>query len=353
MFQIAKIVSKKTSPLSFRKFGTEALKRTAFFELHKELGGKMVPFAGYELPVEYTGENGGIMKEHLWCRAEGKASLFDVSHMGQIKWTGKDRASFVEKLVVGDIKGLGEKEGRLSLITNADGGIIDDTVITNAGDYIYMVVNGACKDGDMAHFREQLAETDMDVDFEYCEDLQLLALQGLGAPSVLAPLVSIDLSKMPFMTGVDTPIAGIEGCRVTRCGYTGEDGFELSVPSKDAVQLAQVLLENAAVNPTGLGARDSLRLEAGLCLYGNDIDGTTSPVEGALAWTMGGPKGRRRLEQGFIGADKFLTPEGKLKAVTKKRVGLMGMKAPARSHTEIYDSSGEKLIGMYIHELSL
>jgi len=305
----------------------------------------MVPFAGYELPVEYAGENGGIKKEHLWCREEGKAALFDVSHMGQIRWDGKDAGDFLEKMVVGDIKGLGAGEGRLSLITNEDGGIVDDTVITNAGDYIYMVVNGACKVGDMEHFNKHLADFSGDCTMTYMEDLQLLALQGTGAAEVLAPLVSLDLAKMNFMTGVDTTIAGIEGCRVTRCGYTGEDGFELSVPSASAVSLAQTLLQNSAVNPTGLGARDSLRLEAGLCLYGNDIDGSTNPVEAALAWTMGGPKGRRRQEQGFLGADKFLTPEGKLKAQARKRVGIAGMKAPARSHVEIYDAAGEAKIG--------
>eukprot|EP00639_Heterosigma_akashiwo_P004887 CAMPEP_0194574918 /NCGR_PEP_ID=MMETSP0292-20121207/10591_1 /TAXON_ID=39354 /ORGANISM="Heterosigma akashiwo, Strain CCMP2393" /LENGTH=411 /DNA_ID=CAMNT_0039426563 /DNA_START=42 /DNA_END=1277 /DNA_ORIENTATION=+ len=330
-----------------RALGTEALARTAFFDLHKELGGKIVPFAGYELPVEYTGENGGIMKEHLWCREEGKASLFDVSHMGQLKWTGSQAADFIEKMVVGDIKGLKEGAGRLSLITNENGGILDDTVITNAGDYIYMVVNGACKHKDMAHFDQHLAASGMDARYEYCEDLQLLALQGLGAAAVLAPLLpaGLDLNSLAFMTGVDCTLDGIAGCRVTRCGYTGEDGFELSVPGASAVALAQRLLENPAVNPTGLGARDSLRLEAGLCLYGNDLDETTTPVEGALAWTMGGPKGRRRLEQGFLGADKFLTPEGKLKGSGRKRVGLAGMRAPARAHTEIYDPSGETLIG--------
>jgi len=331
-----------------RYFSTEALKRTKLFELHKSLGGKMVPFAGYELPVEYAGENGGILKEHLWCRAPGKAALFDVSHMGQLRWVGKDRAAFLEKLVVGPIKELSEGEGRLSLITNSSGGIIDDTLITNAGSYIHMVVNGACKDGDMEHFRAQLAaEKDLEACFDYLESQHLLALQGLGAADVLAPLLpsSITLSRMGFMTGIDCTIAGIEGCRVTRCGYTGEDGFELSVPGEKAVELAETLLSNPAVNPTGLGARDSLRLEAGLCLYGNDIDGTTNPVEASLVWTIGGPKGRRRVEQGFLGAENFLLPDGKLKAVARKRVGLKGMKAPARSHTEIYDPSGEELIG--------
>lgn len=327
---------------------SESLVKTALYDMHVELGGDMVPFAGYELPVLYKGENGGVMKEHLWCREEGKASLFDVSHMGQIRWHGKDRAEFLEKIVVGDIKGLASGSGCLSLITNANGGIIDDTVITNAGDFIYMVVNGATKFGDMAHFKEQMELFDGDVSMEYLEDsMQLLALQGPGAAEAVAKMLpdGFDLVNMAFMTGVDTTIDGVEGCRITRCGYTGEDGFELAMPAEYAVSIASKLLEDPIVNPTGLGARDSLRLEAGLCLYGNDIDGTTTPIDGALGWTIGPPKSRRRLEGGFVGAEHILTPEGKFKKSAKKRVGIMGMKAPARSHTEIYDATGEKLIG--------
>mmetsp|Transcript_2387 Transcript_2387/g.4942 ORF Transcript_2387/g.4942 Transcript_2387/m.4942 type:complete len:236 (-) Transcript_2387:380-1087(-) len=196
------------------------LRKTALNDLHRELGGDMVPFAGYELPVLYKGgENGGVMKEHLWCRADGKASLFDVSHMGQIRWHGKDRAAFIEKLVVGDIAGLSPGSGLLSLITNDSGGIIDDTVITNAGDFIYMVVNGACKFGDMEHFAQQMKNFDGDVAMEYLEDdMQLLALQGPGAADVVAKMLPSDfnLTQMAFMTGVDVAVDGIEGCRLTR-----------------------------------------------------------------------------------------------------------------------------------------
>lgn len=211
-----------------------------------------------------------------------------------------------------------------------------------------MVVNGATKFGDMAHFKEQMELFDGDVSMEYLEDsMQLLALQGPGAAEAVAKILpdGFDLVNMAFMTGVDTTIDGVEGCRITRCGYTGEDGFELAMPAEYAVSIASKLLEDPIVNPTGLGARDSLRLEAGLCLYGNDIDGTTTPIDGALGWTIGPPKSRRRLEGGFVGAEHILTPEGKFKKSAKKRVGIMGMKAPARSHTEIYDASGEKLIG--------
>mmetsp|Transcript_31490 Transcript_31490/g.62745 ORF Transcript_31490/g.62745 Transcript_31490/m.62745 type:complete len:415 (+) Transcript_31490:147-1391(+) len=326
----------------------EPLVKTALYDLHKELGGDMVPFAGYELPVLYKGENGGVMKEHLWCREDGKASLFDVSHMGQIRWHGKDRTAFIEKLVVGDIASLPAGSGCLSLITNAQGGIIDDTVITNAGDYIYMVVNGATKFGDMKHFKEQLEQFDGDVSMEYLEEsMQLFAVQGPGAAEAVKKLLpdGFDLTSMAFMTGTDTTLDGIKGCRITRCGYTGEDGFEIAMPAEHAVSIASKLISDPTVNPTGLGARDSLRLEAGLCLYGNDIDANTTPTEAALGWTMGGPKSRRRLEGGFIGAENILKPDGKFKAISRKRVGIMGMKAPARDHTEIYDASGENKIG--------
>ncbi|CBJ48669.1 Aminomethyltransferase [Ectocarpus siliculosus] len=328
-------------------FASGPLEKTAYHQMHVDMKGKMVPFAGYELPVLYEGEGGGVMNETLHCRAPGKASVFDVSHMGQIRWTGKDAADFIERCVVGDIKGLKAGEGRLTLITNANGGIVDDTVVTNAGDYIYMVVNGACKHGDMAHFKEQMADFKGDVHMDYMETQQLLALQGKGAPAALQSLMpdGVDVTKMLFMTGVDTTVAGIEGCRVTRCGYTGEDGYEVSVPYDSAVALAESFLGISGVEVAGLGARDALRLEAGLCLYGNDIDATTNPVEGSLAWTMGGPKGRRRLEQGFLGAEHFLTPEGKLKKQSRKRVGIFGMRAPARDGTEIFDAEGKTKIG--------
>lgn len=177
--------------------------------------------------------------------------------------------------------------------------------------------------------------------------MQLLALQGPGAAEAIAKILpdGFDLVNMAFMTGTPTTLDGIEGCRITRCGYTGEDGFEIAMPAESATSIAAKLLEDSNVLPTGLGARDSLRLEAGLCLYGNDLNDTTTPINGALGWTMGPPGSRRRLEGGFVGAEHVLTPEGKFKKVSKKRVGIKGMKAPARDHTEIYDSTGENLIG--------
>jgi len=269
--------------------------------------------------------------------------------MGQIRWYGKDRVAFLEKVLVSDIAKLSPGSGCLSLITNDHGGIIDDTVVTNSGDNIYMVVNGACKDVDMKHFKEQEKHFDGDVTMEYLgDDVQLLAIQGPGAADVIEKELlpaGFDLVNMPFMTGVDTTLDGIDGCRITRCGYTGEDGFELSVPANHAQSIAQKLISNPNVLPSGLGARDSLRLEAGLCLYGNDLNQDITPIEGTLGWTIGPPGSRRRTEGGFLGEQNILTPEGKFKKITKKRVGFKGMKAPARAHTEIYDETGKKKIG--------
>lgn len=342
----SKVSSKCVPQVGKRFFGesSEKLVRTSFYDLHLSLGGKMVPFAGYELPVQYEGL--GVLKEHVHTRAENCSSLFDVSHMGQIKWHGKDAVKFIEKMVVGDIASLKEGEAKLSLIMNEKGTIVDDTVITNAGDHIYMVVNGACKYKDMAHFENYMKGSGLDVRMEYLGEQQLLALQGKGAKNVLAKLApSLNLSKMNFMTGTVATVAGIPNCRVTRCGYTGEDGFEISVVPAQAVNLANALLADPSVKPSGLGARDSLRLEAGLCLYGNDLDETINPVEASLVWTIGGPKSRRRLQQGFLGAEHFLEKDGKLKPVSKKRVGLSGMKAPARGHTEVFSADGSKKIG--------
>merc|ERR1712071_724446 len=184
---------------------------------------------------------------------------------------------------------------------------------------------------------------------EYLEDsMQLLALQGPGAATAVAKILpdEFDLVNMAFMTGVETTLLGnISGCRITRCGYTGEDGFEIAMPAGEATNIASALLSDPTVLPTGLGARDSLRLEAGLCLYGNDLDESTSPIEGALGWTMGGPGSRRRVEGGFLGAEHILKPDGKFQKISRKRVGIKGMKAPARQHAEVYDATGETLIG--------
>jgi len=187
-----------------------------------------------------------------------------------------------------------------------------------------------------------------DVAMEYLGDeYQLLALQGPGAAEAVKAILpdNFDLTNMAFMTGTNVILDGVEGCRITRCGYTGEDGFELAMPAEYAVPIASKLLKNPNVLPAGLGARDSLRLEAGLCLYGNDLDENTNPIEASLGWTLGQPGSRRRMEGGFLGAEHILTQDGKFKKVSRKRVGIMGMKAPAREHTEIFDATGEKKIG--------
>jgi len=325
------------------------LKKTTLYDLHKELGGNMVPFAGYELPVFYNHVNGGTIKEHTWCREEAKCSLFDVSHMGQICWYGKDRASFLERVVVGDIKDLRPHSGILSLITNENGGIIDDTVITNDGSHLNMIVNGATKERDLIHFQEEINNFQGDVIMESLDDhMQLLALQGPGAKKAIKNILpdQFPLHNLKFMTATYVKLLGIEGCRITRCGYTGEDGFELNIPSQYTIDIASKLLEDSTVNAAGLAARDSLRLEAGLCLYGTDLNEDITPTMAALGWTLGKSNSRRRKEGGFLGAEHILNSDGSFKKTTKKRVGITGMKAPARIGTEIYDVTGETLLGL-------
>mmetsp|Transcript_11603 Transcript_11603/g.18933 ORF Transcript_11603/g.18933 Transcript_11603/m.18933 type:complete len:408 (-) Transcript_11603:811-2034(-) len=327
-----------------RSVSTDGLKRTALYDLHLELGGKMVPFAGYALPVQYDGL--GVMKEHVHTRTKECASLFDVSHMGQITWSGAEATQFVEKMVCGDIASLKPGESKLSLVMNESGGIMDDTVITKESDgSVFMVVNGACKEKDIQHFKQYAG--DFSVSMNYNETGHLLALQGDGAKDVLSRLqTTVDIARMNFMTSVaDVELGGVGGCRITRCGYTGEDGFEISVPAESAEQLARLFLAESCVQPAGLGARDSLRLEAGLCLYGNDLNEEINPVEAGLVWTIGGPKTRRRKDQGFLGADKILQPDGKLQKFKQKRVGVLGMKAPAREQTELYTADGATKIG--------
>lgn len=325
------------------------LKKTTLYDLHKELGGNMVPYAGYELPVFYNHVKGGTIKEHIWCREEGKCSLFDVSHMGQIRWYGKDRASFLERVVVGDIKDLRPNSGILSLITNENGGIIDDTVITNDGSHLYMVVNGATKERDLIHFQTEINNFQGDVIMESLDDrMQLLALQGPGAEKSIRNILpdQFPLHNLKFMTGIYVKLLGIEGCRITRCGYTGEDGFELSIPYQYTIDIASKILEDPNVNVAGLAARDTLRLEAGLCLYGTDLNEDITPTMAALGWTLGKLDSRRRKEGGFLGAQHILNSDGSFKKTIKKRVGITGMKAPARIGTEIYDTTGETLVGM-------
>ncbi|MBS8273303.1 glycine cleavage system aminomethyltransferase GcvT [Thalassospira tepidiphila] len=307
---------------------TELL-QTALYDLHVELGAKMVPFAGYAMPVQYPL---GVKGEHLHTRA--KAGLFDVSHMGQVRLTGENRVAELEKLVPGDIAILKPGRTRYSAFTQDDGTILDDLMITNAGDSLFLVINAACKDDDIVHMRANLGDG---VSLEEIDDRALLALQGPDAAKVLARFAPA-VADLKFMSFAEIEIAG-SPCFVTRSGYTGEDGFEISVPNADAEALARKLLAEEEVEAIGLGARDSLRLEAGLCLYGNDIDTTTTPVEGDLNWII---NKRRRAEGGFKGADVIL--DQLENGADRKRVGIKPEgKAPAREHTQILNSDGEEI----------
>src|SRR3981081_19815 len=258
-----------------------ALRRTPLYAMHVRLGARMVPFAGYDMPVQYPG---GIIKEHLHTRAA--AGLFDVSHMGQIALRPKsgrveDAARALERLVPQDILAVAPGRQRYAQFTNGAGGILDDLMVANFGSHLFLVVNPAGKAEDGGHLRANLSETCL---IEPLPDRALIALQGPKAESVLAKLCA-DVALMRFMDAGPRSVDGLD-CFVSRSGYTGEDGFEISVPAEHAERLAKALLGNNEVLPIGLGARDSLRLEAGLCLYGHDIDATTTPVEGAREWSI-------------------------------------------------------------------
>jgi aminomethyltransferase len=314
------------------------LKRTELYDLHVSLGAKMVPFAGYEMPVQYPA---GVMREHLHTRAA--AGFFDVSHMGQVILRPKsgdlrDAALALETLVPVSILALAEGRQRYALFTNDDGGILDDLMVANRGDHLFLVVNAACKEADIAHLQAHLADR---CTIEPIIDRALVALQGPDAEAAFGSLVP-DLADMRFMDVATFHWQGAE-LWVSRSGYTGEDGFEISLPERDAPRFAQALLDLDAVEPIGLGARDALRLEAGLCLYGSDIDTTTSPVEGAVEWAI--QKARRRggaRAGGFPGADRIL--DELQNGAPRRRVGLLPEgRAPMRAGTEIY--AGDLKIG--------
>jgi aminomethyltransferase len=301
----------------------------------------MVPFAGYEMPVQYAT---GVLREHQHTRAS--AGLFDVSHMGQIALRAvsgrvEDAAKALERLVPQDMVAIAQGRQRYAQFTNEAGGILDDLMVANFGDHLFLVVNAACKDADEAHLRRHLSDT---CRIEPLPDRALLALQGPKAEQVLAKLCA-DASAMRFMDAGPREVAGLD-CFVSRSGYTGEDGFEISVPSAHAEQLAKLLLADSKVLPIGLGARDSLRLEAGLCLYGNDIDETTTPVEAALEWSV--QKSRRHggaRAGGFVGAEKILAQFEK--GASRRRVGLRPEgRAPVREGTALFaDATSAEPIG--------
>ncbi len=304
------------------------LLRTPLHDLNVELGGKMVPFAGYEMPVQFA----GIMAEHTHTRE--KAGLFDVSHMGQVILSGAPMAEIAaafERLVPMDVLGLGEGRQRYGLFLNDAGGILDDLMFSNRGDHLFVVVNAACKQADVARMKAAL---EPGVTVTHVEDRALLALQGPAAEAVLAAM-NPAAAEMRFMDVRTLDLNGAE-CWVSRSGYTGEDGYEISVPGHQAEALARALLSHEDVAPIGLGARDSLRLEAGLCLYGHDIDETTTPVEAALTWAI--QKARRAggaREGGFPGADVVLRQMAE--GAPRRRVGLRPQgRAPMREGVELF-----------------
>lgn len=301
---------------------------TPLHHLHVALGAKMVPFAGYAMPVQYPM---GVLQEHLHTRS--KAGLFDVSHMGQVTIKGPDyvtAAAALEALIPVDIVGLDPDRQRYGFLTNETGGILDDLMLANRGDHIFVVVNAGCKADDIAYLQDRLSG----IAVTEITDRALLALQGPAAEAVLSTL-DVKAASLRFMDVANLSLAGAD-CWVSRSGYTGEDGYEISVPAAQAEALAKVLLAHADVEPIGLGARDSLRLEAGLCLYGHDIDTDTTPVEAALSWAI--QKVRRTdgdRAGGFPGADVILAEL--INGAACKRVGLLPEgRAPMREGVALF-----------------
>ncbi len=317
----------------------DSLLLTPLNDLHIALGARMVPFAGYSMPVQYPA---GLMAEHHHTRSQ--AGLFDVSHMGQLRLVGPDAAAAFERLIPVDVIDLPVGKQRYGLLLNEDGGIIDDLMFFKRQDDIFVIVNGACKVGDIAHIQSKIGTRCQVIPMP---ERALLALQGPQAVNALSRLAP-GVEKLVFMTGGNFTVqAGAQAVEVflTRSGYTGEDGFEISVHASQAETLAKALLAQPEVKPIGLGARNSLRLEAGLPLYGNDIDNSTTPVEAALGWAM---QKVRRTEGaragGFPGATKILAQLAPGAALPRKRVGLLALdRVPVREHTELQDLSGQRI----------
>lgn len=313
------------------------LKETCLYKFHVEKGAKMTNFAGFNMPVEYKA---GIIGAHLHTRKN--VSIFDVSHMLQTIICGKDRFEFIESLCVADAKSLQTNTGTLSVFTNENGGINDDLILSSADNFLYVVTNAGTREKDMAAMSKRLQEMKgkgKDVTLRFADDRGLLAVQGPKMVECVQPLTKIDLSKLPFMSSTVGTVAGIPDCRVTRCGYTGEDGCEISFPVAKARDLVDALLSSKG-NPcmAGLGTRDTLRLEAGLCLYGKDINETTTPIEANLAWLI--PKSRRE-RMDFPGAKTILA---QLRTgPPRRRVGLVSTGPPIRAKAIISDASGKKI----------
>ncbi|CAG8433440.1 1780_t:CDS:2 [Diversispora eburnea] len=315
------------------------LKRTPVHDFIVQQGGKMVPFAGWSMPVHFA--NTGVLAEHLHTR--DSASLFDVSHMQQLKILGKDRVKFLEMLTVADIEEMHFGTATLSLLTNEKGGIVDDTIISKHADHIHIVTNAACAEKVLKHIRNQMYKLQSRgwfLNLEVIKDYALLAFQGPKTAEILRKLGDKDLRDFRFMTTRYVNIKKIE-LHMTRGGYTGEDGFEIGVSHLAATRFTKLLLGYPSVQLAGLGARDSLRLEAGLCLYGHDIDETTTPIEAGLSWTIGK---RRRVEGGFLGDEHILKQLNDKSLVKKRRIGLTVEGAPARENAEIYNEE-DQLVG--------
>ena len=318
------------------------LKKTNLFDFHEKKGAKFVPFAGYSMPVQYKS---GVISEHLHTRS--KAGFFDVSHMGQIKIWPKNNEKekliqALEKLMPCDLYNLKENRQTYSLLTNSNGGVIDDLMIANKVSYFQLVVNASQKKTDYQHLKNNISQ---DFDIELEENKSLLAIQGPQSENILSDINS-NVKNMKFMDSIDISLAGID-CSISRSGYTGEDGFEISVHNKNVLQLVEILFKKSELLPIGLGARDSLRLEAGLCLYGNDLTSDITPIEANLNWVIH----KRRREQGssnikFLGNTKILNQLEK--GPSYLRIGLLPIeKAPMRRESIIYlDEGGETEIGI-------
>ena len=327
------MVDSATSTTTTASASASALQRTPLHALHLELGARMVAFGGYDMPVSYPG---GILAEHRQCRAA--AALFDVSHMGQLRLLGPDAGRALESLVPVDVLGLGIDRQRYAFFTNTSGGIRDDLMVTRREGDLFLIVNAGCKAADIAHLTANIGHR---CSVQPLPDQALLALQGPQAVKALARL-NPDVAALTFMTGGAFSLGGAL-CYLTRSGYTGEDGFEISVAADEAEALARALLAQPEVKPAGLGARDTLRLEAGLCLYGHDIDTTTTPVEAGLTWAI--QKVRRaggEREGGFPGASVIA---GQLATgPSNKRVGLVGLeRMPVREGAKLFDAKGHPL----------
>ncbi|XP_047741227.1 aminomethyltransferase, mitochondrial [Hyalella azteca] len=322
-YSFGQIVANKSN--NFHTSSQRLLEKTVLYDFHCKHGAKIVPFAGFAMPITYG--KIGVSASHIHVRSS--CGLFDVSHMLQAQITGPSRIQFLESLTVADIKSLKPDNGCLTLFTNDQGGIIDDLIVSSTSkESIYLVSNAGCRHKVLPLLQSALAQHRSqggDASLLLMDDHSLLALQGPCAANVLQKVCSANLSEVGFMSSVECSVGDSKVCRVTRCGYTGEDGFEISVPNVEAVKLCELLLQDSAVQLAGLGARDTLRLEAGLCLYGNDMTEETTPVEAGLAWTVAK---RRRQEGGFPGHQVIMRQLQEGPRV--RRVGLTSDGAPLR-----------------------